>query len=127
MEAKPSTEYAQGCSQHRDIIWVKHNYSTYASVTQVKESLGWRSLEQKRADGQVTMFYTIVYGLVSVPLPAYIIHPEVIIRHMHPLFYRQIHTNANYYKYSFYPWAISYTELSFLAVFSNFESENQER
>lgn len=92
--------------QRRAIRWVKHNYSTYDSVTQMQESLGWRSLEQRRADAQVTMFYKIIHGLVAVPLPAYIEHPKVITRHMHPFSYRQIHAYANYYKYSFFPRAI---------------------
>ena len=35
--------------QRRAVRWVKHNYSTYESVTQMQEGLGWRSLEQRRS------------------------------------------------------------------------------
>ena len=52
------------------------------------------------------MFYKIVYGLVAIQLPSYIEHPMKITRHMHSLSYRQIHTAANYYQFSFFPMSI---------------------
>ena len=64
--------------------------------------LGWRSLENRRTDTRLAMFYKIVYNLVAIPLPSYFEHPEVYTRHMHSLSYRQIHTSVCYYKYSFF-------------------------
>ena len=69
-------------------------------------NLGWRSLENRRTDTRLAMFYKIVYGLVAIPLPSYFEHPEVYTRHMHSLSYRQIHTSVCYYKYSFFPISI---------------------
>ena len=54
----------------------------------------------------VIMFYKIVYGLVAIQLPSYLEHPMKITRHMHSLSYRQIHTAANYYQFSFFPMSI---------------------
>ena len=36
--------------QRRAVCWVISNYSTYASVSSMLDSLGWRSLEDRRAD-----------------------------------------------------------------------------
>ena len=61
--------------------WVSNDYSTCNSVT----DLGWRSLENRRYDACLAMFYKTVYGLVAVPVPSYFERPEVYVRHMHPL------------------------------------------
>ena len=52
--------------QHRAARWVTHNYSYYSSVAQMINTLGWGSLEQRRADARLLMFYKIVHGLVSL-------------------------------------------------------------
>ena len=44
--------------------WVSNDYSTYSSVTDMLSNLGWRSLENRRIDERLTMFYKIVYGLI---------------------------------------------------------------
>ena len=89
--------------QRRAARWVSNDYSSYSSVTDMLSNLGWRSLENRRTDTRLAMFYKIVYGLVAIPLPSYFEHPEVYTRHMHSLSYRQIHTSVCYYKYSLFP------------------------
>ena len=85
---------------------VTNNYSSYIHVTQMINTLGWRSLEQRRADAHLIMFYKIVYGLVEISLPPYIQRQVRMTRNMHPYHFIQIHTSTNYYKYSFFPLAI---------------------
>ena len=92
--------------QRRAARWVSDDYSSYSSVTHMLNTLGWRSLEQRRADARLTMFYKIACGLVMIPMPSYIRHPVRTIRTIHPMFYLQIPTTASYYKYSFFPLAI---------------------
>ena len=92
--------------QRRAVRWVNSNYSTYARVSSMLDSLIWRSLEDRRADARLILFYKIVYNLVAVPLPQYINHPVRMTRHMHPLHFVQIPATASYYKYSFFPFAI---------------------
>ena len=92
--------------QRRAVLWVNSNYYTYASVSSMLDSLGWRSLEDRRADARLILFYKIVYNLVAVPLPQYINHPVRMTRHMHPLHFVQIPATASYYKYSFFPLSI---------------------
>ena len=75
-------------------------------MTQLINTLGWRSLEQRRADARLKMFYKIVHGLVEIPLPSYIHRQARMTRTTHPYHFIQIKTTANYYKYSFFPLAI---------------------
>ena len=96
--------------QRRANRWTQNSYSTYASVTQMQNELGLRSLEQRRADARVIMLFKIVHDLVAIPLPSYFEHPSRMTRHSHPLALRQIHTSVNYYKYSFFPAAVVYLE-----------------
>ena len=56
----------------------------------------------------VIMLYKIVHGIVAIPLPAYFEQLTRRSRHSHPYAFRQIHTTANYYKYSFFPLSIVY-------------------
>ena len=88
--------------QRRAARWVSNDYSTYSSVKEMMSNLGCRSLENRRYDARLLMFYKIVYGLVAIPVPSYFERPEVYTRHTHPLAYRQIHTSVCYYQYSFF-------------------------
>ena len=89
--------------QRRAARWTTSNYSTYDSVTDIQKGLGWQTLQDRRDLARVTMFYKIVHGLVAIPLPPYIVRPTRMTRHMHPLSFRQVHTSANYFKFSFFP------------------------
>ena len=92
--------------QRRAARWVSNDYSPYSSVTEMMSNLGWRSLECRRYDVRLAMFYKVVYGLVAIPIPSYFEQPTRYTRHMHPLSYRQIHTSVCYYQYSFFPMTI---------------------
>ena len=83
--------------------WVKHNYSTYESVSEMISTLGWRSLELRRVDARLCMFYKIVHSLVAIPVPAYFQTPMRRTRHMHPYYFRQVHTHSSYYQHSLFP------------------------
>ena len=48
------------------------NFDRMASVSAMLETSGWRTLEQKRADSRLCLFYKIVNNMVAVPLPDYI-------------------------------------------------------
>ena len=92
--------------QRRAARWTTSNYDTRSSVTAMLNQLGWRTLEQRRADARLCLFYKIVYGLVAVPLPNYVQPTHRMYRYCHSMTYRQIQTSTNYYKYSFFPLAI---------------------
>ena len=92
--------------QRRAARWTLRNYDHQASVTEMINKLGWRTLEQRRADAHLCLFYKIVYGLVAVPLPDHVQYSHRISRYCHSTTFRQVYTSRDYYKYSFYPLAI---------------------
>ena len=92
--------------QRRAIRWVKRDYSPHSSVTAMQEELGWRSLEHRRLDCRLIMFYKIYHNLVAINLPTYVQTPHRLTRHMHPLSLRQIQVSSDYHKYSFFPHSI---------------------
>ena len=89
--------------QRRAIRWICNSYSNYDSVTAMQSDLYLGSLEQRRVDASVIMLYTIIHGIVAISLPVYFEQLSRQTRHSHPLAFRQIHTTANYYNYSFSP------------------------
>ena len=92
--------------QRRAARWTTSNYDYRSSTTSTVNNLGWRTLELRRADARLVLFFKIVQGLVAVPLPDYIRPPNRISRHCHSMKFQQLQTTKNYYKYSFYPLAI---------------------
>lgn len=94
--------------QRRAARWVSNRYSSYDSVSAMLSNLGWRSLEYRRYDSRLAMFYKIQYGLVAMSMPSYFERPTKITRHSHnnPLSFRQVYASADYYRCSFYPMTI---------------------
>ena len=82
--------------QRTEARWTLSNYSTNASVSEMLQFLGWRSLEQRRSDARLCLFYKVIHGLVAVDLPPYVQHPTRIPRNSHELVYRQINTSLDY-------------------------------
>lgn len=91
--------------QRRAARWVNNDYSFQSSVTTL-DKLNWRPLQYRRDDARIVLFYKIVYGLVAIPMPPYIVHPLKQTRLSHPLAFRQIHTSVDYYKFLFFPLAV---------------------
>ena len=92
--------------QRRAARWTTSNYDYRSSVTSMLDQLSWRTLEQRRADARLCLFYKMIHGIVAVPLPDYVQPTHRVSRYCHSMTFRQIHTNRNYYKYSFFPLAI---------------------
>ena len=92
--------------QRRAAHWTVNNFDQQASVTKIIQKLGWRTLEQRRADARLCLFYKIIHGLVAVPLPDYIQYSNRISRYFHSMTFRQVHTSRDFYKFSFFPLSI---------------------
>ena len=93
--------------QRRAVRWTTSNYDYRSSVTAMLQSLGWRTLELRRANAHLCLVYKIVYGLVAVPLPVYIQQSNRLSWHCHSMTFTQIHTSKDFYKYSFIHWLLS--------------------
>ena len=92
--------------QRRAARWTTSNFDYRSSTTATVDKLGWRTLELRRADARLCLFFKIVHGLVALPLPEYIEPSNRISRYCHSMTFRQLQTSTNYYKYSFFPLAI---------------------
>ncbi len=92
--------------QRRAARWTLNDYSTYSSVTDMLDRLGWRTLEQRRSDARLCLFHKIVNGQVAVSLPQYIKPSNRISRYCHSMTFKQIHTSKDVYKFSFFPLAV---------------------
>ena len=92
--------------QRRAARWTVGNFDRHASVTKIMQDLGWRTLDQRRADARLCLFFKVIHGLVAVPLPDYVQYSNRISRYCHSMTFRQVYTSRDYYKYSFFPLAI---------------------
>ena len=89
--------------QRRAARYVLNRFHNTSSVTGMIESLGWRSLEYRRIDASLCLFYKIVHGLVLIPTNHYMIPPFRSTRLHHDFAYQIPHSNCNYHKFSFFP------------------------
>ncbi len=88
--------------QRRAARWTLNNYAPLASVSDMLSKLGWRSLELRRCDARLALFYKVVHGFVAIPLPSYIVQPSRFPSHSHSHYFRQVQVSRDYYKYSFF-------------------------
>ena len=89
--------------QRRAARWTISNFDRRASVTEMLDKLEWRTLEQRRADARLCLFYKIVYGLVAVPLPDHVQYNIRISRYCHSMTFRQVSTSTDFYVFIFPP------------------------
>jgi len=90
--------------QRKAARFVKSNYTmTAGTVTSLLKQLGWKSLEDRRADARLTLFYKIVNKEVDVPRDRYLAPVTRISRHTNTKNYKHHQTKLLCYKYSFFP------------------------
>ena len=63
--------------------WTFKRYHNTFSLTDMLEDLGWRTLEQKRADARLALLFKIYNGLIPVDAREYLRHPTRRSRHFH--------------------------------------------
>ena len=116
--------------QRRAARWTLCRHSRLDSVTDMLQTLGWQTLEQRRSIARLCMLYKIYHQLVAIQIPPYFQPQTRLTRHNHPLSLRQIHPHTNSYKYSFFPLAVVQwnslpTEVAMLAELSQFKATVQ--
>ena len=78
-----------------------HTHTPIASVTDMQDKFGWRSLE-RRTDSRLIMgVQNYTWLCLAIPLPLYFQQPTRTTRHSHHIALRQIHTSFNFCKYFF--------------------------
>ena len=81
--------------QRRAVRWTANNFCRQTSVTRMIEQLGWRTLEQRRTDAHLCLFYKVVHDLVAVPLPDHVQYSNRVSRYCHSMTFRQVSTPAS--------------------------------
>ncbi len=74
-----------------------------ASVTQMRQELGWLTLQNCRFTARMTMCYKAVHGLVHLPFPDYLTPKSRTMRGEHTNQYTVVQTRTDVFKYSFFP------------------------
>ena len=87
--------------QRRAVRYVEGNYDYRASVTKMREDLGWETLEQRRRKARATMCYKIVHSLVAITSVQFT--PTIVSTRGNQTKFIQIQARTNYYKFSFFP------------------------
>ena len=92
--------------QRRAARWVTNRHHNTSSVSDMRHSLGWRSLEYRRAISRLCMLFQIYHGSIGMPHDPYILPYRHTPRpsrqtYMHTLATYQCRTN--YFKCSFFP------------------------
>ncbi len=101
--------YTQNLIHHLEMVQrraarftLNRNRNT-SSVGEMLCHLGWPTLELRRQNASLVMFYKCVHGLVAVPVSEHLVLATRVTRHSHNMAYQIPHSGADYRKYSFYP------------------------
>ena len=91
--------------QRRAARYVCNRYRQTSSVSEMLSQLNWRSLQDRRCDMKLCMFYKIVNGLVEIDTSKYMIPSRQTrsSRHSHSQSYCIPHSRLNCHLYSFFP------------------------
>jgi len=94
--------------QRRAARWVLHRYERTASVTNMLVQLEWLTLAERRRISQLLMLYKICHGLVHVPHDFLSrTYTAQQTRNTHTFTFAPFQPRTNYFKYSFFPYAVS--------------------
>ena len=88
--------------QRRGARFVKHNYHNRFSVTDMLNDLKWRSLENRRRDARLTMFYKIINHQVAINPENYLQRPKRQSRTATPNSFTVPYTNTTSRQQSFF-------------------------
>ena len=91
--------------QRRAARFVTHRYRQTSSVTDMLQDLNWRSLQNRRIDNSLVMFYKIVYGQVAVDPLSFLV-PTIntrASRFRNSMSFQIPHSKLDIHLYSFFP------------------------
>ena len=91
--------------QRRAARFVSNNFRRKASVSEMLHDLGWQSLDGRRQDQRLVLFYKIINGLASVETEDILTPADSRTRKNHS--FKHLQANCDSYRYSFFPATIS--------------------
>ena len=89
--------------QRTDARWMLGCYRNTSSVSDMLNELGWRSLEQRRADARLTMLYKLRNNMLAVDPSPFLKPAQGSIARVYRHCYITLDTNTKIYAKSFYP------------------------
>ena len=93
--------------QRRAARFVSNNFRRKASVSEMLHDLGWQSLDGRRQDQRLVLFYKIINGLASVETEDILTPSDSRTRKNHSFKLKHLQANCDSYRYSFFPATIS--------------------
>ena len=94
-------------AQRRAARFVLNNFRRKASVSEMLHNLGWQSLDSRRQDQRLVLFYKIINGLASVKTEDIITQADSRTRKNHSFKFKHLQANCDSYRYSFFTATIS--------------------
>ena len=91
--------------ERRAARYASNRYHNTSSVNDMLTTLNWQTLQERRQQFRLTMFYKIVHNLVAIPT-SILVPTDHRIRKNHNFTYRQISVLKDSYKISFFPYTI---------------------
>ena len=89
--------------QRRGARYVCNKHGNRLSVDNMLTTLEWKTLEQRRNEARLHMFYKINNKEVAISSENRLIPPSRLSRNMHNLSFQISSTNSDYRKFSFFP------------------------
>jgi hypothetical protein len=89
-------------TQRKAARYTTNNYTTTSSVNEMLQQLKWETLESRRTQIQLTMFYKIVNNLMDIPADPYLTPSKTGPRTTHLKKMLQYHTRTDTLKFSFF-------------------------
>ena len=83
--------------QRRAARWVTGRFHNMSSPSAMIQDLGWRDLNQRRANSRLCMLYKISQGLVDIPIGQYLKYSRDGVH------FQTIYARTKYYEFSFFP------------------------
>ena len=97
--------------QRRAARFVCNRWHNTSSVSDMLDSLGWRTLQDRRMDAKLIMLYKIRHNLVALPASLYLTPATRSLRHSNSASYIIPSARCDYYHHSFFPSAIRHWNL----------------
>ena len=90
--------------QQKAACFVFSDYLTYPSVSNMLQELQWNSLQERRIQARLVMFYKIIHNVyvVEVDFSTHL-HPMQTVTRGHQLKFKQLPTRLDLFQHSFLP------------------------
>ena len=88
--------------QRRAVRWINNDYTRGEnSITAQRKQLKWPTLEHRRLESRMVIFYKIIHNQIAIPIPSYLVKATRVTRQ--GTLYIRPRTSSTSYMESFFP------------------------